>query len=129
MVGFDAIGITTSEMAAAVDFFGRLGVEFPAGAETEGHVEASLGGGLRLMLDTDAVVAGFDPAWDPRTQGSGRVTMAFLCDSPREVDRKAAELRAAGYSIRKEPWDAFWGQRYAVVDGPDGVRVDLFAPR
>jgi catechol 2,3-dioxygenase-like lactoylglutathione lyase family enzyme len=26
-----------------------------------------------------------------------------------------------------EPWDAFWGMRYAVVRDPDGTPVDLFA--
>jgi hypothetical protein len=26
-----------------------------------------------------------------------------------------------------EPWDAFWGMRYAVVFDPDGRPVDLFA--
>ena len=26
-----------------------------------------------------------------------------------------------------EPWDAFWGQRYATVLDPDGNSVDLFA--
>jgi catechol 2,3-dioxygenase-like lactoylglutathione lyase family enzyme len=29
---------------------------------------------------------------------------------------------------RKEPYDAFWGQRYANVADPDGNAVDLFAP-
>jgi uncharacterized glyoxalase superfamily protein PhnB len=28
----------------------------------------------------------------------------------------------------KAPWDAFWGQRYAFLQDPDGNRVDLFAP-
>ena len=26
------------------------------------------------------------------------------------------------------PWDAFWGQRYAIVTDPDGNHVELFAP-
>ena len=25
-----------------------------------------------------------------------------------------------------DPWDAFWGQRYAQLRDPDGVRVDLY---
>jgi uncharacterized glyoxalase superfamily protein PhnB len=36
-------------------------------------------------------------------------------------------LAALGHG-RKEPWDAFWGQRYAVVADPDGNHVDLYAP-
>ena len=36
-------------------------------------------------------------------------------------------LMAAGVESHKEPWDAFWGQRYAVVKDPDGNHIDLFA--
>ena len=36
-------------------------------------------------------------------------------------------LTAAGYTTRRAPWDAFWGQRYAVVVDPDGNGVDVFA--
>lgn len=34
---------------------------------------------------------------------------------------------ASGFKGGKEPWDAFWGQRYASVEDPDGNSVDLFA--
>ncbi|MEI6887310.1 MAG: VOC family protein [bacterium] len=27
----------------------------------------------------------------------------------------------------KEPWDAFWGQRYCVVKDPGGNMIDLYA--
>jgi uncharacterized glyoxalase superfamily protein PhnB len=37
------------------------------------------------------------------------------------------ELTTAGAPGYKEPWDAFWGQRYAQVKDPDGNGVDLFA--
>jgi len=33
----------------------------------------------------------------------------------------------AGYRGQQAPWDAFWGQRYAVVIDPDGNWIDLFA--
>jgi uncharacterized glyoxalase superfamily protein PhnB len=33
----------------------------------------------------------------------------------------------AGFRSKKEPWDAFWGQRYAQVIDPDDNVVDLFA--
>jgi hypothetical protein len=28
----------------------------------------------------------------------------------------------------RDPWDSYWGQRYAFLRDPDGNRVDLFAP-
>jgi uncharacterized glyoxalase superfamily protein PhnB len=54
--------------------------------------------------------------------------LAFACDSPAEVDKLYGELVAAGYEGHKEPWDAFWGMRYALVHDPDGNGVDLYCP-
>jgi uncharacterized glyoxalase superfamily protein PhnB len=45
----------------------------------------------------------------------------------RRGERDLARLVAAGYEGKKEPYDAFWGQRYANVVDPDGNVVDLFA--
>ena len=38
-----------------------------------------------------------------------------------------ARLVDLGYRAQHEPWDAFWGQRYATVLDPDGNHVDLYA--
>ena len=56
------------------------------------------------------------------------MALAFGCDSPDEVDKLYGELVGAGYEGHKEPWDAFWGMRYAMVHDPDGNGVDLFCP-
>ena len=56
------------------------------------------------------------------------MSLAFRCGSPEEVDATYRDLVAAGYEGHREPWDAFWGMRYAVVRDPDGTPVDLFAP-
>jgi uncharacterized glyoxalase superfamily protein PhnB len=44
-----------------------------------------------------------------------------------EVDEVDARVTAAGFDGRKELWDAFWGQRYALLRDPDGIRVNLYA--
>jgi uncharacterized glyoxalase superfamily protein PhnB len=44
------------------------------------------------------------------------------------VDAAYGELTAAGHHGEREPFDAPWGQRYAVVQDPDGNGVDLYAP-
>ena len=44
-----------------------------------------------------------------------------------DVDEVYARVVAAGFEGEKEPWDAFWGQRYALLGDPDGVRVNLYA--
>ncbi len=125
-MALDAIGIHVEDMARALDFYRRLGLEFPEGAESEGHVETELAGGLRLMFDTIEVVRSFDPDWAPPS-GSPRVVFAFSCASPAEVDATYERLVAAGADSDKPPWDAFWGQRYARLRDPDGNGVDLFA--
>lgn len=125
----DAVGVVVSDMDASVAFYRRLGLAFPDPPDPEGHghAEAKLDGGIRLMLDTAASVASFDPGWTPPS-GGHRIGLAFLCDSPAAVDALHGELVAAGVESYKEPWDAFWGQRYAQVKDPDGNVVDLFAP-
>ncbi|WP_327432646.1 MULTISPECIES: VOC family protein [unclassified Streptomyces] len=123
---FDVIGLVVSDMAASLAFYRRLGIEFPDGSEDQPHVEAELPGGLRLALDTEETIRSFHSGWQPPA-GGGRIGLAFLCDSPAEVDSVYEELVGAGHHGELKPWDAFWGQRYAVVHDPDGNGVDLFA--
>jgi len=124
---FNLIGLAVADMGKALDFYRRLGLDIPAAADTEPHVEVALPGGLRLGWDTVETIRSFDLEWAP-PQGSSRVSLAFACADPAEVDRVYADLVQAGYEGHKEPWDAFWGQRYALVHDPDGNSVDLFAP-
>jgi uncharacterized glyoxalase superfamily protein PhnB len=122
----DAFGIVVSDMARSIAFYRRLGLDFPEGAEKESHAEASLPGGVRYMLDTEEVMRAFDPEWKRPSDGH-MVGGAFRCDSPEEVDSVFQELLDAGASPHKEPWDAFWGQRYAQLKDPDGTVIDLYA--
>jgi uncharacterized glyoxalase superfamily protein PhnB len=121
---FEAIGVVVDDLAAAVAFYRELGLELPE--DGEGHVEASLPGGLRFMLDSTETIKSFDPDWQPPS-GGHRVAVAFRCDSPAEVDANYQRALEAGGSSHKEPWDAFWGMRYAQVKDPSGNVVDLFA--
>ncbi|MGH8875257.1 MAG: VOC family protein [Acidimicrobiia bacterium] len=123
----DLVGLVVSDMAASLAFYRRLGLEIPAEADGEGHVEVTLAGGLRLAWDTIEVMHSFDPSWEPPS-GGHRIGLAFLCEGPGGVEATYRELVAAGYRGHLEPWDAFWGQRYAVVEDPDGNHIDLFAP-
>jgi predicted lactoylglutathione lyase len=123
----DFFGIVVSDMARSVAFYRKLGLEFPDGAESEGHVEAKLSRDFRYALDTEDVMRSFDPEWQ-RPTGGHATGGAFRCDSPAEVDQVYADLLAAGGSAHKEPWDAFWGMRYAQLKDPDGTVLDLYAP-
>jgi catechol 2,3-dioxygenase-like lactoylglutathione lyase family enzyme len=120
----DLVGIVVADLERSRAFYRRLGLDMPEGQD---HVETTLPGGLRVAWDTLETIRSFDPEWEPPSGGQ-RIGLAFLCDSPAEVDSLYAELAEAGEGGHKEPWDAFWGQRYAQVKDPDGNVVDLFAP-
>ncbi len=121
----DLIGIVVRDMAASLRFYNLLGLDFPPNVESEQHVEVILPSGFRLAWDSQEMIKSIFPDWiEPVGQ---RMTLAFKCKSPAEVDTLYDRVVRSGYRGHKAPWDAFWGQRYAVVVDPDGNLVDLFA--
>jgi uncharacterized glyoxalase superfamily protein PhnB len=125
MAKLDLVGIVVAEMAASLAFYRLLGLDFPPEADTQPHVEVTLPYGFRLAWDTREMMESIYPGW-PEPLGH-RITLAFLCESPAAVDNLYQQLIKAGYQSHKPPWDAFWGQRYAVILDPDGNLIDLFA--
>ncbi|MEV6926796.1 VOC family protein [Dactylosporangium sp. NPDC051485] len=123
----NVIGLVVADMARSLAFYRRLGLDVPASEDGNPHVEHVLSGSVKLAWDTVATIRSFDPEWTPPV-GGGRMGLAFECDSPADVDKVHDELVAAGYDSHKAPWDAFWGQRYAVVHDPDGNGIELYAP-
>ena len=125
MPQLNAIGVAVSDLGRSMQFYRLLGLDLPEDP-AEDHVEATMANGTRLMFDTEEVIRSFMPDWS-RSDGN-QVSLAFECASPTEVDEVYARVVAAGFEGEKEPWDAFWGQRYAQLQDPDGVSVDLYAP-
>lgn len=124
MAALNAIGVAASDLRNSIRFYQLLGAEFPEDPE-DGHVEATMPNGTRLMFDSEEGIRSFMPDW-MRVNGN-QVSIAFECASPAEVDELYARVVAEGYEGEKEPWDAEWGQRYALLGDPDGVRVNLYA--
>jgi catechol 2,3-dioxygenase-like lactoylglutathione lyase family enzyme len=119
----NAIGIVASDMAASIRFYRLLGLDVPD-TPSEGHVDTFLPNGVRFMLDSEEVIRSFRPDWSRNT--GNQISIAFECDEPDEVDTVYRRVVEAGFDGEKEPWDAFWGQRYAQLRDPDGVPVDLY---
>src|SRR5882672_7770676 len=94
-VRFHSTGLAVADMARSLAFYRRLGLDIPAGADGEPHVEVKVGDGL-LLFDTIETIHSFDPGWTAPT-GSPRIDLAFRCDSPAEVDSRYADLVEAGY--------------------------------
>ena len=119
----EAIGITTADQAASLRFYGLIGVEVPDPGED--HVEAPVQGGLTLMWDTEDLIRQIEP--DLPSPVRQRIVLAFRCADPGDVDATYARVVDAGFEGKTEPWDAFWGQRFAYLRDPDGNTVALFA--
>ncbi|MDF2695783.1 MAG: putative quinone binding protein [Labilithrix sp.] len=122
----DMVGIVVRDIPRAIQFYRLVGLDFPDAKPGEDYVEVKTANGYRVSLNSVELDKKLTPGWvEPRGQ---RVGLAFLCSSPEEVDATYTKIVAAGHATVKEPWDAFWGQRYAVVEDPDGAHVSLFAP-
>jgi len=124
MPQLNAIGIVVTDMAETIRFYRLLGLDVPETPD-EGHVDTFLPNGVRFMLDSEETMRSFREGWE-REQGN-QIALAFECASPGEVDELYAGATEAGFHGEKEPWDAFWGQRYAQLQDPNGVSVDLYA--
>ncbi len=118
------IDIVVADIAASLSFYRTLGLDAPAEADGP-QVQIVTPGGATIGLVAEDMVRQTNPGWAAPT--GSRVTFACRCGSPEELDATHARVVAAGYQSRQDPWDAFWGQRYAMVVDPDGNRVDLFA--
>ena len=122
----DAVAVTSRDFAKTAKFYALLGFSFPTFAPDDKHLEAvTPPGEVRLIIDDAELIRGITgTAPVPPTHSS----FAIKCDSPAAVDAAIAAVRKAGFTVVKDPWDAFWGQRYAIVADPEGYMTDLFAP-
>lgn len=122
-IKLDMVGIVVQDMKRALDFYRLLGLEIPESANNEMHVEVAQEG-VRLAFDSVEVAKGVYGGWEEPT--GHRIELAFLCESPDALNALYEKLVGHGYHGHKEPWDAFWGQRYAIVTDPDGNLISLF---
>ena len=122
----NAVGIICGDVERSIVFYRMLGVSFDDYDPDTGHYEAELGDGVRLMLDSEAVMASFIDGFET-PKGNDRISLAVECESPADVDGTFASVTEAGFAAVKGPFDAFWQQRYATVADPDGNHVDLYA--
>lgn len=126
MATLHTIGITVKDLGKSLSFYRTLGLAIPEGLDNEHHVEFTSENGYSIGFIPEKTMLQTDPNWTAPT-GNNRISLQFACNSTAEVDEVYNKLIAAGHSSFKEPWDAFWGQRFAQVIDPDGNNVGFFA--
>lgn len=122
--------LIVTDMEAAVAFYETLGLKVPGGQGDwdRHHRSMPMPGGLSLDLDGEDFAKEWNRGW---RGGNGRAggVLGFAVEARDDVDRLYAALTGAGYRGQQEPYDAFWGSRYAVVEDPDGNAVGLMSPQ
>jgi hypothetical protein len=119
------VGVIIEDMPRAVEFYRRLGVAVPDGAEEQGHVEVEMAG-MTFFLSTKQANARWDPATSPAS-GGYRVILEFYLETPGALDAKYEELTGYGYASHCAPYDVTPELRFAMVDDPDGNTILLSA--
>jgi catechol 2,3-dioxygenase-like lactoylglutathione lyase family enzyme len=128
-IRLDQLNLVVRDVEASRTFYGRLGVDFGEVRDpmwADHHVSAEHN--ERVPLDVDLDSTSFAQKWDRGWPGGPGVIFGFKVDSREEVDELVAALAAEGVPVQQEPWDAFWGARYAVVSDPDGNGVGIMSP-
>lgn len=112
------VGLVAQDIDKSLEFYRRLGVDFPQRVEGRPHVEARMSGGLTFFLNAPSAL--------PELAGAG-VIFEFYLDDRSKVDAKYNELVGHGYESFHAPYVASIGTYFALVKDPDGNVVLLSA--
>jgi catechol 2,3-dioxygenase-like lactoylglutathione lyase family enzyme len=124
------LNLVARDFDASLAFYRRLGLDLAersAPGFEHRHAELVLANGFVLEFDDEALARLYNASWR-RAGGGSRALIGFSLATREAVDRRFAELLAAGFAGRQPPYDTFWGARYAVVADPDGNEVGLMSP-
>jgi catechol 2,3-dioxygenase-like lactoylglutathione lyase family enzyme len=124
------LNLVVREFDESLAFYRRLGLDLAERGRPDfrqRHAEIVLANGFVLEFDDEPLARLYNAGWR-RPGGGSRALIGFSVPTREAVDRRYAELLAAGYAGRQPPYDTFWGARYAVVADPDGNEVGLMSP-
>jgi catechol 2,3-dioxygenase-like lactoylglutathione lyase family enzyme len=123
---FDQINIVVRDMPAMLEFYRALGLEV-ADMEPDWeqhHRKATTGDGFDIDFDSQAFARQWNRGWSADASGA---VIGFRVVERSTVDELFERLTSAGYLAQQEPYDAFWGARYAIVADPDGNSVGIMS--
>jgi uncharacterized glyoxalase superfamily protein PhnB len=123
---FDLIDIIARDYDATIAFYRRLGLEVHDGPEGEIRHSNIEFGDVEIHIDNEYLAGLYNSSW--RSGEQPRVIVGFRVQTREAVDAQYADLIDAGYAGVQEPYDAFWGARYAIVADPDGNHVGFMSP-
>ena len=119
------VGVIVADMASAVTFYRRLGVDIPAGSEEKQHVPVQMNG-LTFFLHNKKLNYSWDPA-KSEPAGGYRVVLEFYLGSRAAVDAKYQEMIDFGYEEHFAPYETSFKTYFAMINDPDGNSILLSA--
>jgi predicted lactoylglutathione lyase len=125
MDGLAQVNLIVTDLDRAKAFWSAVGF-----ASTPRHTNAAVitfESGMNLVLHEPEFARLWDPAYDGPSAGSTVVDINL--PSRDAVDDAHARVLAAGFASSVEPWDTFFGARYAIVRDADGHRIGLKSPQ
>ncbi len=125
----DQINVVLADVEGATRFLGGLGVGMPAPAPgweawASHHVNTPPVPEFAVDLDSSAFAA----VWGGLDPGYTGLVVNLRVDERSEVDMLHDQAQALGGRSVKAPYDAFWGSRFAIVEGPGPLYVGLMSP-
>jgi len=126
----DQINLVCDDMDATLSFYRLLGLDIPESAvwRTESgahHVEVKMPNGFELAFDSNALACVYNSGSMQRANTGTRNVLTFRVESAEMVDSLCKKLATSGHPISQEPYNTFWGSRYAIIEDPDGNMVGL----
>jgi predicted lactoylglutathione lyase len=126
---FDQVNLVVRDMEASRGFYTRLGLDFgPPSGDDWGPHHAQAAHGDDALADVELDSTASAAIWNSGWPGGPGIVVGFRVDTRQAVDDLVAALAAGGADVQQEPYDAFWGARYAIVSDPDGNAVGIMSP-
>jgi predicted lactoylglutathione lyase len=125
MDGVAQVNFVVTDLARAKEFWALLGWQ-----STPRHPHAavlSFPNGMNVVLHEPEFARLWDPAYAGPNAGSTVVDVNL--SSRDAVDETHARVVEAGHTSSVDPWDTFFGARYAIVCDQDGHRIGLKSPQ
>jgi hypothetical protein len=132
----DQINVVVGDVVAAARFLADLGVDVPGTmpewaahhqpvpASTSSHGSHGID---EPAFDIDLDSSAFAQRWGGLPSSFTGVVLNLRVDERQEVDELHERALTSGGRSLKEPYDAFWGSRFAVVEGPGPIIVGLMS--
>ena len=124
---FDQVNIVLADVSGASRFLRSLGAQVPeSSSEWEPHHVGfpAVAEGFHTDLDSSA----FARHWGGLPEGFTGVVVNLRADDGEAVDAGYKEALAMGAVGLRAPYNAFFGARYAVVQGPGPIVVGIMGP-